>query len=509
MLEGGGKSANRTESRHKVPSSILTRDLSSDRFEIVLDSISDGVFAVDQEWRIACFNRAAEKATGVKRKDALGRRCRDVFRSNICREACAPRYTMETGKPVVNLAINMRNIRDEPVRVTISTALLKDKQGRIVGGVETFRDLDRVKEFLREVESRDYADAIVTNDPKLKHLLEIVPNIARSDSTVLLEGESGTGKGLFAKMIHNHSSRCDGPFVTINCGALPENLLESELFGYKAGAFTGATKDKPGRISIAKGGTLFLDEVGDLPLQVQVKLLRLLQENVFEPLGDLRTVDADVRIVAATNRGLGKLVDEGAFRTDLYYRINVIRIELPTLGERMSDIPLLVEHFLRRLSMTRGKQVKGISRDALDLLMTHGFPGNVRELENLLEHGFVLCSGPVIEAKDLPEWLFEKTNSLSPGGASRFENLEASFIREVLARNEWSRMNAARELGIHKTTLHRKIRKLGIELPGTDGRSSRRKKKLARTTASHDVPQQLRYPMVVLFGVVAPPPDAP
>jgi transcriptional regulator with PAS, ATPase and Fis domain len=324
----------------------------------------------------------------------------------------------------------------------------------------------------------------VTQAPGLLHILETVATIARSDSTVLVCGESGTGKGLLAQAIHRHSARRTGPLVTINCGALPEPLLESELFGYKAGAFTGAVKDKPGRVTAAEGGTLFLDEIGDLPPSVQVKLLRLLQERAYEPLGDVRTLTADVRVVAATNRSLLELVASGEFRKDLYYRVNVIRVEMPPLRERIDDVPLLAEAFLRRLSMTRGKVVDGLSRDALRRLMQYGFPGNVRELENILEHAYVLCTGLRIEETDLPDWFLARVPDTDVGHRSCLQDLEAHLLRQALARNGWSRLAAARELGIHKTTLHRRIRRLGIELPAVDGRSSPRRKRGRLSTGS-------------------------
>jgi PAS domain S-box-containing protein len=440
----------------------------------VINSISDGVFAVDGEWRLTCFNSAAERTTGVRREDALGRRCSDVLRSNICEEACALRYTMETGQPIVNLPIHIRNEAGHRIPVTISTALLKDREGRVIGGVETFRDLNMVKDLLRDVETKMGGEEIVTADPHFRQILEIVPTIAASDSTILIEGESGTGKGLLAKKIHRLSSRNVGPLVTINCGAIPEQLLESELFGYRAGAFTGADRDKQGRVAAAQGGTLFLDEIGDLPLSLQVKILRLIQERVYEPLGDTRSLTADVRIVAATNRDLAALVEKRCFRRDLYFRVNVIRLVMPPLRERPSDIPLLAEAILRRLSITRGKIVDAISREVVRRLMRHDFPGNVRELENILEHAHVLSTGREIEVEDLPEWLQAEVDSEQSEEPATLKELEARFIRDVLARNSWNRTAAARELGIHKTTLHRKISRLGLELPPVDGRSGGR-----------------------------------
>ena len=378
---------------------------------------------------------------------------------------------MSSGEPVFNKAIMILDSKGRKVPVRISTAVLRDQKGRVIGGVETFRDLNMVKNLLRDVEATINGGEILTADPHLRQILDIVPTIASSDSTILIEGESGTGKGLLAKEIHRLSTRSRGPLVTINCGAIPEQLLESELFGYRAGAFTGADRDKKGRVAAAEGGTLFLDEIGDLPLSLQVKILRLLQERVYEPLGDVRSLTSDTRILAATNRELSKLVDEGAFRRDLYYRVNVIRLVMPPLRERPLDIPLLAETILRRLSTTRGKIVDSISREAMRRLLHHDFPGNVRELENILEHAFVLATTRDIEVEDLPDWLLANTNVTNEPATLR--ELEARFLRDVLDRNSWNRTAAARELGIHTTTLHRKIRRLGIEAPPFDGRSSR------------------------------------
>ena len=460
-----------TETEHE----LLGPQPCDNRFEAVVHSISDGVFAVDSEWRITCFNRAAERTIGMRRAEALGRRCRDVFRSSICKDACALRYTMETGEPVVNLPIHIRDASGRIVPVTVSTALLRDAEGQVIGGVETFRDLNLVKSFLNEVEGAHDGPRIVTSDPRLRKLLEDLPTIARSESTVLIEGESGTGKGLLAQAIHAQSPRRDRAMVTVSCGALPETLLESELFGYRRGAFTGADRDKPGRVRVAEASTLFLDEIGDLPLAVQVKILRLLQDRLYEPLGDVTSHTADVRVLAATNRNLAQLVDEGRFRSDLFYRVNVIRLEMPPLRDRLADVPLLADAFLRQLSMRRGRIVDGLSRAALKHLMEHDYPGNVRELENILEHAYVLCKGSYIEQGDLPDWLLAEGETSTARRANTLEEVEAELITRVLARNRFNRTETASELGMHPTTLYRKIRRLGMELPPRDGRSARRR----------------------------------
>ena len=450
----------------------LGSEHASERFQLVLNSIADGVFAVDREWRLTCFNRAASESIGIPREQALGRPCHEVLKADVCKGACPLRYTMETGIPVLNLAVTLRDAQGRPIPAAISTAVLRDGQGRIMGGVETFRDLNKVQALLHQVEALDPLTTIVTTDPSLKRTLELLPTIAASDSTALIEGESGTGKGLAARAIHLLSSRKEGPFVTVNCGALPETLFESELFGYKAGAFTGATKDKPGRVALADRGTLFLDEIGDMPLPVQVKMLRLLHEKVYEPLGGTATQSADVRIVAATNKELAKLVGEGSFREDLFYRINVIRITMPPLRARPADAALIAERFVRRTAAKKGKRIDGLAPEALALLMRYDFPGNVRELENILEYACLFCSGPLIEVRDLPEWFRERLSAAEPQLPS-FEQAEARILKETLARCGWSRTRAAAALRIHKTTLHRKMKRLHLDLPDGDGRSKR------------------------------------
>jgi PAS domain S-box-containing protein len=453
----------------------ITDQVSPELIELLFNSTSDGVFAVNGEMRIIAFNRAAEQILGITKEQAIGKPCHEVLRANICHECCALQYTLETKQPVVNLAVDLLDVHDRRIPVTISSSVLRDNKGHILGGVETFRNMNWVKKLLRDVEHHHPFADIVTDDPHMKHIFEILPTIATSESSVLVYGETGTGKNLIAKAIHNLSSRCKGPMVTVSCGALPETLLESEIFGYRAGAFTGAVRDRKGRIAAADGGTIFLDEIGEMPTSMQVKLLRFLQERVYERLGDVRSIKANVRVVAATNKNLSQLVEEGVFRRDLYYRINVMSLELPPLRERKRDIPLLVQTFLDRLSLNRNKLVTSLSPQTLEILMEHDFPGNIRELENIIEHAFVLCPGPTIEMEHLPDHFQVGVQHKKASSAKTLEELEGQFIWNVLERNHWNRQQAAQELGIHKTTLLRKIRRLGIELPKTDGRTSRHK----------------------------------
>jgi PAS domain S-box-containing protein len=446
-----------------------------DREVIILDSVNEGVFTVDPDWRITAFNRAAERITGVPRQEAIGSPCCDVFRANICERDCALRRTMQSGRPIVNATAHIVNQRGERVPIRISTALLKDNDGRIVGGVETFQDLTQVEQLRKELQARYTFEDIVGRSPAMMRLFEIVPQIAASDSTVLVEGPSGTGKELFARAIHNLSPRKKGPFVAVSCAALPDTLLESELFGHKAGAFTDAKRDKPGRFALAEGGTIFLDEIGDVSPAMQVRLLRVLQERVIEPLGGVQPLPVDVRVIAATNKDLATLVRSGRFRDDLYYRIRVIHLRLPALKQRREDIPLLIDRLVARFNRLQGKDIAGVSDEVMARLMEHDYPGNVRELENIIEQAFVLCRGGMIELGHLPPEL----RPAGPHGAegSQVMNLEAIeklFITETLQRRKGNRRLAARDLGIHVSTLYRKIKALGINTPERDGRGRRR-----------------------------------
>jgi len=436
-----------------------------------LDSIADGVFTVDKHWRVTSFNRAAEKITGIKKQEAVGRYCWEVFKASICEQHCSLRQTMETGVPVVNKSIFIVNAFGDRIPVTISTALLKDRSGQIMGGVETFRDLSVVEELRKELTgSHSFLD-IISKNKQMQRLFGKLELIAESDTTVVLEGESGTGKELFAKAIHSLSHRKNGPMVTINCGSFPDSLLESELFGYKAGAFTDAKKDKPGRLALAEGGTLFLDEIGDISQLLQIRLLRVLQDRVYEPLGGVKPEKADVRIVAATNKKLERLVKIGSFRQDLYYRINVIKLHLPPLRERKEDIPLLVEHFIGKFNRLSDKEIQSVSPEVLSALMVHDFPGNIRELENIIEYATVICRNNLIHIEQLPEYLQPESLSgisAKPCGDTEnhlfFQDIERSFIYESLRKNGWNRTLTADQMGIHPTTLWRKMRRLGIEI---------------------------------------------
>jgi PAS domain S-box-containing protein len=445
--------------------------------ESILESISDGVFTVDADWRITSFNRAAEAITGIRRRDAIGKTCSDVFRASMCEADCALRHTVKTSKPIINKSAFIVNADGRRIPISVSTAILRDERGKIVGGAETFRDLSLVEELRKELEGRFQIGDLVSRSAAMRRVFDLLPQIAPSDATVLIHGETGTGKELLARAIHNLSPRKNKPFVPVNCGALPDTLLESELFGYEKGAFTGAVKDKPGRFALAEGGTVFLDEIGDISPAMQVRLLRVLQERTYEPLGGTQMRRADVRIIAATHRDLAALIRKGSFREDLFYRLNVVNLDLPPLRKRKEDVPLLVEHFVARFNRRQGKLVAGVASDVLALLMAHDYPGNVRELENIIERAFVLCGAGRIERVHLPPELTGQPAAVpAPAGdtiVAQTRATEAQAIRTALEQHGFNRLAAARALGLHKSTLFRKIKALGIELPDQDGRSHR------------------------------------
>ena len=457
----------------------INQPLAESAQEIILESISDGVFTVDHNWRIMSFNRAAEEITGIARAEAIGRYCWEVFRANMCEANCALRRTMQEGKSFVSSSTYIINSRQERIPIAVSTAPLKNDKGESLGGVETFRDHSLVEELRRELAGNVQLGDMVSHNRTMKNIFAILPQIAASDSTILIQGETGTGKELLATAIHNLSARKDKPFVALNCGALPDTLLESELFGYRAGAFTGAQTNKPGLFAAAEGGTLLLDEIGETSPALQVRLLRVLEEREYQPLGGVEKIRTNVRVIAATNRDLQEMIAAGTFRLDLFYRINIIRLQLPSLGKRTEDIPLLIDHFIAKMNRRRGTAVREVDGQALAVLLAHSYPGNIRELENIIEHAFVLCREGAIGLRHLPPYLTEKATGPDrpePGLAAvplqqTVKMTEEQAILAALQRHGFNRKQAAAELGMHKATLFRKIKKLGIVLPPIDGRS--------------------------------------
>ncbi len=449
--------------------------LADDVTDTILESISDGVFTVDHNWRITSFNRAAEEITGISRSEAIGRLCRDIFHSDMCENSCPLEETMEGGRSLINIPTFIIRKDKKRIPITVSTAVLHNKKGEILGGVETFRDNSVVEDLRQELNGTFRQGDMVSRSQLMRKIFTVLPKLAQSNSTILIEGDTGTGKEILAKALHNQSPRKDKPFIAINFGALPDTLLESELFGYKAGAFTDAVKDKQGYFSLAEGGTIMLDELGETSPAFQVKLLRVLEEREYQPLGAVEKQRADVRILAATNQNLEAMIELGHFRQDLFYRINIVRLQLPPLRKRKEDIPLLIERFIDKLNHIQDKAVRGVDKEALNWLMSYDYPGNIRQLENIIEHAFILCSQGEIGTQHLPGYLAVSAPPVgsSPSSIHDIRQLsEEEAILKALQRNGFNRLAAAKELGMHKTTLFRKLKKYKISLPDTDGRSA-------------------------------------
>lgn len=450
-------------------------DSSKRLHELIFNSIAEGVFTVDEDFKITSFNDEAARITGARREEAIGRKCYEVLRGSICQQGCAMKQTLDTGKSVRNYRVDVLNASMEVVPIRVTTAVLKDEDGRMVGGVEVFRDVSEIETLRKELKGRHGFSDIIGVSPKMEEIFQLLPDVASSDTAVLVQGPSGTGKELVAQAIYDLSPRSEGPFIRVNCGALPDTLLESELFGYRKGAFTDAKRDKPGRFAQAHGGTILLDEIGDVSPAFQVKLLRVLQDHEIYPLGATEREEVDVRVIASTNRDLKKMVGDGTFREDLFYRLGVILVFLPPLTERPQDIPLLVEHFIHRFALRTGKPIGDISLQALELLSQYEYPGNVRELENIIERAFVFCHGDSIETKHLPEELTQgwenPTERSKPSSnvniKSDVEGLQQNTdeARELIAAlnaHKWNRTATARALGIGRNTLWRRMKALGL-----------------------------------------------
>lgn len=424
-------------------------------YSVILDSVADGVFSVDDQMLIQSFNRAAEEITGFSVDEALGKPCYEVFRSDVCVTACPLREAIETGVSVVNRDVEITDRSNRKRQISVSASVLADSDGRVLGGVETIRDLSIIYSLKNELKEKYTFKHLVSRNPVMRRLFDVMADIAASEATVFLQGESGTGKELFAQAIHDLSPRRNGPMVTVNCGALPENLLEAEIFGVRKGAYTGAVENRPGRLELCNGGTFFLDEIGDLPLPLQVKLLRVLENKEFQALGAKSPIKADVRFIAATHRDLEKMVVEGTFRRDLYFRINILTLSIPPLRERREDIPLLVEVALQKFNTAYGRKVAKLSPDVMKLLLNHDFTGNVRELLNILEQAVILCKGSEVGIEHLPK-AFIQSGAKEPKRRTRSSNAPPSeVLSEVIARHRGDRAGAAEELGVDRSTLWR------------------------------------------------------
>ena len=440
------------------------------RLKIILDNLDIGILTVDRGSHVTFFNTLAEKITGHDRSNVLGKSCAAIFRQDFCRKVIQLKDVVDSNDTPTSVETELITRQGQRLPIRANCLALKNEKGVIVGGLTTFTDLSLKYQLKSAIKDRYTYYDMVGKDPVMQKIFDIIPIVAPSDATILIEGPTGTGKDLLAKIIHNASRRASADFVKVNCAALPDNLLESEMFGYAKGAFTGADRDKPGRFQMADKGTIFLDEIGDLPLSLQAKLLRVLEDKEFYPLGSRQTSKVDVRIIAATNQVLGQQVQKKRFREDLFYRLNVMCLELPPLSQRCVDIPLLVSHILRRLQATRDTRVDQISEKAMQVLLNHHYPGNVRELENILEHAIIICQKRTIRCEHLPEYLLKSRASIaaktpSPSHLTQeMGDSEKQMIWETLKQHHWRREETARALGINRTTLWRKMKKYNLTI---------------------------------------------
>lgn len=428
----------------------------------IMDSVADGLFTVDEGLTITHFNKAAEEITGVSQTEAIGKPCFEIFKSEVCSGACPMVEAIATGQSIQR-EVEITDLKGRKKLISVSASTLFDTAGNVIGGVETVRDLTPITSIKEEIQEKYSFRSLVSRNPGMRRLFDVMEDIAASNATVFINGESGTGKELFARAIHDLSPRKNGPMVTVNCGALPETLLESEIFGVRKGAFTGATENRPGRLEMCNGGTFFLDEIGDLPLPLQVKLLRVLENHEFQPLGARTPIKADVRFITATHRNLEEMVAEGTFRQDLYFRINIVTLHIPPLRDRREDIPLLIDMALQRFNLTYNKKVRTISPEVLKLMLTHPFPGNVRELLNLIEQSVILCRGTEITLDHLPANFLNMTQDHSQAIRRSGKLPSAAELRSLLNRYDGNRSDVARELNIDRTTLWRWMKRLDVK----------------------------------------------
>jgi two-component system, NtrC family, response regulator HydG len=437
----------------------------------VFETMRDGLLILDSQRRIKFFNRAAEKITGYRREEVLGQPC-TMLDTDTCTEL------IEKGTPkscdlfkkgsVCDRRCRMRSKDGKPVYILKNAVLLKTENGEIIGAVESITDITtlymkemELEEIKNEIRLDSWFMGLLGKSQPMQTLYDQIRNAAMSEAPVLIWGESGTGKDLVANAIHKLSRRKEGPLIKMNCASLNQYLLESELFGHKKGAFTGALTDRQGRFEASHGGTFFLDEIGDMPIAMQAKLLRVLEEKVVERVGDHRPIPVDIRLVSATHKNMADLIASNQFREDLFYRINSIFIQTPPLRDRKEDIPLLVAHYLKKISVVNSKNIRRMSPQAMELITNYRWPGNVRHLVNALEHSAITCKGDTIEVQDLPDYLFDHKNDGQ--GLGEGTKSERETLRAALAKHRGNKTLTAKSLGISRVTLWKRIKEYSLE----------------------------------------------
>ncbi|MGA9534770.1 MAG: sigma 54-interacting transcriptional regulator [Desulfobacterales bacterium] len=452
----------------------------------IIDSMADGVFTMDAGGRISSWNPSMERISGYSAEEVLGRTC-EILQCSRCFGKKCPAGIKKCG--IIKLGISeakecfLKHKEGHNVSIIKNASVVRDENENIIGVVETVTDMTELSKARRKIEEAALRlgemhrlDNIIGKSRAMREVFTAIKAAAASDVTVLVHGDSGTGKELVAGAIHYNSERAAGPLITVNCSALSESLLESELFGHVKGAYTGALHDRAGRFEEAEGGTVFLDEIGELSPYIQVKLLRVLQEREIERVGESKRRKINIRIIAATHRNLYDLVREGAFRDDLYYRLKVFPIQLPLLDQRRDDIPLLVGHFIQKHNKKTAKQILGVSQATLRIFMDYSWPGNVRELENAIEHAFVVCNREQIEPYDLPVELRqaryrqidkEEEKNRSVSRPYRRVKIDKKELLEILNESDWNKAEAARRIGISRTAVWKYMKKWAIPLSKT------------------------------------------
>ena len=431
----------------------------------ILDSIDEGLFTVDKTFKINYFNRAAERLTGFKREEVIGKYCSKVLNSELCNENCPIAYILRLGKNLYNCSAKIENRLGKKTDIELNAAILKNAANEPIGGVISFRNVSKLREIEHQLEGENNFHGVVGRDKKMKEIFTLIEEISDSVAPVLIYGESGTGKEVLANAIQATSNRKDKPYVKVNCSIFPDQILVSELFGHVKGAYTDAVNDRAGRFELADKGTIFLDEFAEMSQQAQTKLLRILQENTFERLGESETKKVNVRVIAATNLDINKALTEGKIREDLYYRLHVIPIHLPPLRERMGDVAFLIQYFIQKFNQIYKKNIESVSDDTMNMLMHYNYPGNVRELENIIEYGFIRTqSNPIITHDKLPPFLTSENSKQTKIVSTNYKATEIYDLIQLLEKHHWNKTKAANELGIGRTTLWRKLKSLNIDV---------------------------------------------
>lgn len=426
----------------------------------ILDSLGEGVFTVDKSFRVNFFNKSAERITGLNRNEVVGQFCKHVFNSKICYTDCPIAIVLNSKKNIYDFESEIHCPTGISKPIKLSAAVLYNGNKEPTGGVISFRDISEFEKIKKQLVKDSQFHGIIGHDKQMQEIYNLINEVADSDAPVFIHGESGTGKEMIANAVQATSNRKDKPFVKINCSVFPENLLASELFGHVKGAFTDAVKDRIGRFELADGGTIFLDEVAEMPLQMQLQLLRVLQEGTFERVGESITRKVDVRIIAATNRDIEAALAKGTFREDLYYRLSVLPIYVPPLRDRMCDVAPLTNYFLNKFSLMYKKNIPEIDDKAMDIIMNYEWRGNVRELENVIEYSFVRTpnNGKITITK-LPVLLKERVNNKKVNKNNfLFNDPEKERLIRTLEKHRWNKSKSAKELGIGRTTLWRKLK---------------------------------------------------